>query len=97
MALEPTTTQYVNEHSTIYRSSHQKCSVRKGVLRNFPKFTGNHLCQSLFFNKVAGDGAGKKENLAQVFSCEFFEISKNTFFTEHVWATASEFSKTVNY
>ena len=25
-----------------------------GVLRNFAKFTGKHLCQSLFFNKVAG-------------------------------------------
>ena len=31
----------------------------------------------------------KKETLAQVFSCEFYEISKNIFFTEHVWATAS--------
>ena len=31
----------------------------------------------------------KKESLAQVFSCEFCEISKNTFFTEHVWATVS--------
>ena len=27
--------------------------------------------------------------LAQVFSCEFCEISKNTFFTEHLWMTAS--------
>ena len=36
------------------RSSHQRCFVRKGVLRNFAKFTGKHLCQSLFFNKVAG-------------------------------------------
>ena len=27
--------------------------------------------------------------LAQVFSCEFCEISKNTFFTEHLWTTAS--------
>ena len=26
----------------------------------------------------------KKETLAQVFSCEFCEISKNTFFTEHL-------------
>ena len=26
----------------------------KGVLRNFAKFTGKHLCQSLFFDKVAG-------------------------------------------
>ena len=35
-------------------SSHRKCSVRKGVLRNFAKFTGNHMFQSLFFNKIAG-------------------------------------------
>ena len=27
---------------------------KKGVFRNFTKFTGKHLCQSLFFNKVAG-------------------------------------------
>ena len=31
----------------------------------------------------------KKSSLAQVFSCEFCEISKNTFLTEHLWATAS--------
>ena len=31
----------------------------------------------------------KKETLAQVFSCEFCEISKNTFFAEHLWTTAS--------
>ena len=24
-----------------------------------------------------------------MFSCEFWEISKNTFFTEHLWTTAS--------
>ena len=27
---------------------------KKGVLKNFAKFTGKQLCQSLFFNKVAG-------------------------------------------
>ena len=56
---------------------------RKGVLRYFANFTWKHLYQSLFFNKVAGLGPAtllKKENLAQVFSCEFWEISKNTFF-----------------
>ena len=26
----------------------------KGVLKNFAKFTGKHLCQSLFLNEVAG-------------------------------------------
>ena len=49
---------------------------KKGVLRYFAKFTGKHLCQSLFF---------KKETLIEVFSCEFCEISKNTFFIEHLW------------
>ena len=59
----------------------QRCSVKKGVLRNFAKFTGKHLCQSLFFNKVADLACNfiKKETLAQVFSCEFYKISKNTF------------------
>ena len=69
----------------------QRCSVRKGVLRNITKFTGKHLCQSLFFNKVSeACNFIKKEKLAQVFSCEFCEISKNIFFTEHLWTTASE-------
>ena len=27
--------------------------MKKGVLRNFTKSTRKHLCQSLFFNKVA--------------------------------------------
>ena len=30
--------------------------------------------------------------LAQVFPCEFCEISKNIFLTEHLWATASYFT-----
>ena len=30
------------------RSSHRRCSVGEGVLRNFAKFLGKHLCQSLF-------------------------------------------------
>ena len=38
----------------LYRSSHPEVFCKKGVLRNFAKFTGKHLCQSLSFNKVAG-------------------------------------------
>ena len=37
-----------------YRGSRPEMFCRKGVLRNFAKFTEKHLCQSLFFNKVAG-------------------------------------------
>ena len=39
---------------TCTRSSHQRCSIKNSVLRNFTKFTGKHLRQSLFFNKVVG-------------------------------------------
>ena len=33
-----------------------------------------------------------KEALAQVFSSDLCEISKNTFFTEHPWTTASVYN-----
>ena len=79
------------------RNSHLRYSTRKGVLRNFTKFTD--LYQSLFFNKVLKKSLFfyrrkacnfiKREALAKVFSCEFCKISKNTSFTEHSLVTAS--------
>ena len=54
---------------TLFRRSCPKMFSKKGVLKNFAKFTGKHLCQSVYFNKVAN--FIKKETLAQVFSCEF--------------------------
>ena len=33
------------------RSSHQSCSMKTDVLRNFTKFTGKHLCQSLLYRR----------------------------------------------
>ena len=66
------------------RSSRPEVFSKNITLKNFAKFTGMHLCQGLFFNKFAGLGSGvynfiKKETLAQVFSCKFCEIFKNTF------------------
>ena len=55
-------------YNSINRSSHWRFSVQKSVFRNFTTFTGKHLCQSLFFNEVAG-----------LKPSEFCEISKNTF------------------
>ena len=37
-----------------FRSSRPEVLCKKGVPRNFEKFTGKHLCQSVFFDKVAG-------------------------------------------
>ena len=36
------------------RSSLPEALCQQGVIRNFAKLTGKHLCQSLFFNSVAG-------------------------------------------
>ena len=75
---------------------------KKDVLRNFEKFTGKHLCQRLFLNKVAGLRPKacnfiKKKSLAQMFSCEFFEISKNTFFHRTPLVAASERCRPFSY
>ena len=43
--------EFNGEHKT--RTSRPEVFCKKGVLRNVTKFTGKHLCQSLFFNKVA--------------------------------------------
>ena len=67
-----------------------RCSVKKVFWQISKKYTGKH--QGLFFNKVAGI----KTSLGQVFSCEFCEIFKNTFFTEHLWTTASG-NRSLNY
>ena len=36
----------------IFRSKHQKCSIKKGILKTFTRFTGKHLCQNLFLIKL---------------------------------------------
>ena len=69
----------------------QRCSVKK-VFLEIPQNSQENTCARVFFfNKVADQACNfiKKETLAQVISCEFCEISKNTFFTEHFWTTAS--------
>ena len=38
---------------TRYRDNCSRVICRKGVLKDFAKFTGKHLCQTLFFNKEA--------------------------------------------
>ena len=55
---------------------------KKGVLKNFAKFTRKHLCLSLL--QAEAYSFIKKETLAQVFSCEFYKIFKNTFLAEHL-------------
>ena len=66
--------------------------VAEVTFKNVAKFTGKHACKSLFFNKVAGLRIATllKKTLAQVFYCEFCEISKNIFSYRTPLVAASE-------
>ena len=51
-----------------------RCSVNKGVLKKFTKFTGKHLCQSLSLDKFAGLRLWRK-----CFPVNFLKISRTSF------------------
>ena len=69
-----------------YRISRPKVFCKKGVLRNFAEFTGKHLCQRLFFNKVAGlPGTLLKKSLRhRCFPVNFTKFLRTPFFKEHL-------------
>ena len=56
------------EGKALGRSSHWRCSAKKGTLELLPQ-----ACNFI-----------RKESMAQVFSSEFYKIFKNTFFTEQL-------------
>ena len=60
---------------------------KKVVLRNFAKFTGKLLCQSLFFNKVVGlrPKLLKKRLRHRYFPVKLVKFLRTSFFTEHLW------------
>ena len=69
------------------RSSHPEVFFRKVVLRNFAKFTGDHLCQSLFFNKAAALRPAtllKKRLWHRLFPVSFAKLLRTPFLTEHL-------------
>ena len=77
----------VNQCTMPFRSSHRKCSLRKGILRNFSKFTGKHLCQDHFFNKVAGLRHAtllKKSLWHSYFPVKFEKFIRTPFPKEHL-------------
>ena len=72
----------------ITKSSHQRCFVKKNVLKNIAKITGKHLLiKRLSF---------KKETPKHVFSSGIFKIFKSTFFTEHLRVNTSVIIKNTN-
>ena len=61
---------------TIFRSSHRRYFIKKGVLENFANFIGKHLCKGLFFNKV---GELRPTLLRGEFPVNFAKLLRTTF------------------
>ena len=80
-----------NANSTVFlffRNSRPEVFCKKDVLRNFTKLTGEHLCQSLFFDKVAGLRPAtlfKKKLWHRCFLVNFVKLLRTPFLTEHLW------------
>ena len=68
-----------------FRSKQRRCSVRRCFLEISQNSLENTCTRASFLIKLQAEACNftKKETLAQVFSCEFYKISRNTFFTEH--------------
>ena len=77
-------------NATPRRSSRRRYSVKKGVFRNFAKFTGKHPCQISFLINLKFFKSLFPFFWHRCFSCEFCEISKNTFSAEHLQTIASD-------
>ena len=63
-----------------FTNSRPEVFCKKGVLRNFAKFTVKQLCQSLLFNKVAGLRLWHR-----CFPMNFVKFLRTSFSLEHLW------------
>ena len=63
-----------------WRSSRPEEFCKKGVLRNFTKFTGKHLCQSLRPATLL-----KMRLWHRCFPVNFVKFLRTPFLTEHIW------------
>ena len=72
----------------------EKKQVVRGVLQKISQNSQENTSARVYFLKKLIKNFTKKETLAQVFSCEFCAVSKNTFFyrTPLVGASARSFN-----
>ena len=72
------------------RSSHQRCSIKKAILKNFCSIHRKTPVSESLFDKVVGLYTCNfiKKTLTQMFFCEYCNIFKNTYFEKQLQMTA---------
>ena len=73
----------------LYRSSHQRCSIKKVFLEILQNSRESNCARVLVLIKLELSATLLKKRLTLVFSCKFCEISKNTFYYRIPPETAS--------
>ena len=76
-----------------FRSSRPEMFCKKGVLRNFTKFTGKHLCQSLFFKSLRPATLLKKRLWHRCFPVNFVKFLRIPFWKNSSGGCFWTFSK----
>ena len=71
--------KFQNEEEVLTEAAKGGALLKKGVLKKFPKFTGKHLCQSLFFYKVAGCDFIRKILWLRCFPVNFTKFLRTPF------------------
>ena len=75
--------KWISSEAVVWR-----CSATKNIFENFAKFTGKHLGQSFFFNKVAGLRPAtlvKRRLWHRFFPVNFAKFLRTPFIIEHLW------------
>ena len=83
----PWTAEWEIISTEIFQRQSTRGVLQKGVLRNFAKFRGKHLCQGLFFDIVAGlrtTTLFKKRLRHRCFDVNFAKFVRAPFLTEHL-------------
>ena len=71
------------------------CFERK-VFLEISQNSQEYTCTRVSFLIKLQASASEKRDSSTMFLCEFCEVSKDTFFTEHLWVTTSVIMRTQN-
>ena len=79
--------EILRNSSTIFRSSHQRCSIKKAILKDFVIFAGKHLCRGLFLIKMP---AIRRVTLLKRDSDTYFLVNVGKFIRRPILKNISE-------